>query len=469
MKKIVFLFVAFIGFNAVEAEIRLPAIIGTHMVLQQNSMVNMWGGCEPGEKIKITTNWDTTTYNTVGTYWAKWSLPLKTPARGGPYTITIQGSNRIVLEDVLIGEVWACSGQSNMEMSYNWGKPNKFDKDVTSATNTNIRFFNIPKQTALYPQEDVKARWVVCTPDEMKKFSLVGYFFGQKLQQDLKSPVGLINASWGGTPAEAWTPKELVEQDFALTKAASTLKALYSWPVTPGAAYNAMIYPLINYNITGVIWYQGESNTGTADTYQSLFTTMIGAWRKVWEKEFPFYFVQIAPYTYGNNNIGALLREAQTKTLSYPKTGMVVTSDLVDNIKDIHPRMKKEVGLRLANLALADTYKKRIAGYNSPIYKNMKIEKDKIRVYFDHAEDGLVTKGGTPTDFYIAGEDKNFEPAQAMIEGNAVVVWSNTIKSPVAVRFGFNNIAMPNLYSTSGLPVNLFRTDDWPVNTDAVK
>ena len=199
-------------------------------------------------------------------------------------------------------------------MNYNWGKLNKFDADVNNATNQNIRFFNIPRFTAQYPQEDVKARWVVCTPDEMKRFSLAGYFFGQKLQQELNSPVGLIGTSWGGTPAEVWTPKELVEGDSALAKAARSLKVSNGWPVAPGATYNAMIYPLTNYAIAGAIWYQGESNTGTAQTYQPLFTAMIGAWRKAWQKEFPFYFVQIAPYTYGNNNIGALLREAQTKT-----------------------------------------------------------------------------------------------------------------------------------------------------------
>jgi len=303
----------------------------------------------------------------------------------------------------------------------------------------------------------------------MKKFSLVGYFFGQKLQQDLNVPVGLINSSWGGTPAEVWTPKEVVENDTALKKAAGALTPARGWPITAAATYNAMIYPLTNYNIAGVLWYQGESNTGTSQTYQSLFTSMIGSWRKAWQKEFPFYFVQIAPYTYGNNNIGALLREAQTKTLSYPKTGMVVTSDLVDNIKDIHPQMKKEVGVRLANLALADTYGKAITGYRGPIYKSMKVDKDKIGINFDNADGGLVTKGGMPTEFYIAGEDKNFVPAQARIEGNTVVVSSKDVKSPVAVRFGFSNTAMPNLYSKSGLPVNLFRTDEWPLNTDTVK
>jgi sialate O-acetylesterase len=232
-----------------------------------------------------------------------------------------------------------------------------------------------------------------------------------------------------------------------------------------------MIYPIENFNIAGTIWYQGESNTGAYASYQKLFTGMIGEWRKAWKKEFPFYFVQIAPYAgYGNNNISPLLREVQTKSLVYPKTGMVVIHDLVDNINDIHPKMKKEVGYRLANLALADTYGKRGIAYKSPLYKSMNVEKDKIRIYFYNAEGGLISKGGEPTEFYIAGEDKNFVPATAKISGNTVIVNSKEVKNPVAVRFGFSNSAMPNLFSKTGtLPVNLFRTDDWPVDTGSTK
>jgi sialate O-acetylesterase len=197
---------------------------------------------------------------------------------------------------------------------------------------------------------------------------------------------------------------------------------------------------------------------------------MIGAWRKAWQKDLPFYYVQIAPYAgYGNMNIASLLREAQTKSLVYPNTGMVVVSDLVDNVKDIHPKMKKEVGLRLANYALAQTYGRSGLAYKSPEYQSMKIEKGKIRIQFDHAGSGLVSKGGALTEFYIAGEDKNFVLAQAKIEGNTVVVWNKEVKSPVAVRFGFSNGSMPNLFSKEGLPVNLFRTDDWTVDTSAVK
>lgn len=462
---VIFFFVYVLYLSPVSAAVRVPAIIGSHMVLQQNSTQKIWGWSEPGEKIVIKADWDTTYYRTTGSGNANWSISIKTPAAGGPHTITITGRNTLVLEDVLVGEVWLCSGQSNMEMSVNWQLP--YQEDAANATNKSIRFFHIPKTTSEYPQDDVKAQWVVSSPEAMKAFSAAGYFFGKKIQEETKYPVGLINSSWGGTPAETWTPKETVDSD-PLLKAAAKREPANGWPVSPGLTFNAMIYPLVNYNIAGSIWYQGESNTGTASTYQSLFTKMIGDWRRSWQKDFPFYYVQIAPYTYGNNNIAPLLREAQTKSLATTKTGMIVIHDLVDNVKDIHPKMKKEVGLRLANLALSDTYGKPGIAYKNPGYKSMQVDKNKIKIYFDDADNGLVSKGGAPTEFYIAGDDRNFVPAIAKIEKNAVVVYSNEVKNPVAVRFGFSNSAMPNLFSKEGLPVNIFRTDDWEVDTSAI-
>lgn len=446
----------------VAAEVRLPAIIASHMVLQQNTTVQLWGWSGPNEKITITTGWDTAAHTATGSSGAKWNVGLQTPAAGGPYTITIKAGNTIVLEDVMIGEVWVCSGQSNMEMNVNWGLPQYAD-DVTKATNTNIRFFQVPKITADYPQDDMKGTWVVCTPDEMKRFSAAGYFFGLKLQQELRRPVGLINTSWSGTPAEVWTPATLVENDTVLKTAAGMLKPAAGWPIAPGLCYNTMLYPFIKYPIAGAIWYQGEANVGTSSTYRQLFTAMIGAWRKAWHNDFPFYFVQIAPFAgYGSDNHnGALLREAQTKSLSLQGTGMVVTSDLVNDIKDIHPKLKKEVGVRLADYALAETYGRKNTAYKSPVYKNMKIEKGRIRIYFENAANGLVSKGAAPADFYISGTDRQFVPAQAKIEGSSVVVWNTNLTNPEAVRFGFTNASMPNIFSKEGLPVNLFRTDNW--------
>jgi len=459
-KNVLTLLILLCFYFSATATIRLPAIIGDHMVLQRNSTVKIWGWCDATEKIKLNTAWDTTTYNATGGSNAKWMIELKTPSAGGPYKITITGSNTIVIDDVLIGEVWLCSGQSNMEMSVSWGLK-QYEPEVAAATNKNIRFFHTPKITAEYPQDDVKAKWVVCNPEDMRRFSMIGYFFGQKINGELNVPVGLINSSWGGTPAEVWTPKEAIIADPVLEAASKQLKEAPWWPVQTAYNYNAMIYPFVNYNIAGALWYQGEANVNTAATYNQLMTTLITSWRKVWGKEFPFYYVQIAPFA---DYTSAYLREQQTKTLSVLKTGMVVTSDLVDNIMDIHPQMKKEVGVRLANYALAETYGKNKAAYKGPTYKEMKAEKNKIRISFNNAESGLMIKAGkTPTDFYIAGDDKNFIPATAKIEGNTVVVWSKDIKNPTAVRFGFTNTAMPNLFSKDGLPVNLFRTDDWDV------
>jgi sialate O-acetylesterase len=231
-----------------------------------------------------------------------------------------------------------------------------------------------------------------------------------------------------------------------------------------------MINPITSFAIGGVIWYQGESNVGTYSSYQELFTGMIGAWRTAWRRDFPFYFVQIAPFSgYGQEHVGALLREAQSRSASHPNTGMVVISDLVDDLKEIHPQNKSEVASRLANLALTETYAKKGLVWKSPAYKEMRIEEDKIRIFFDSADHGLVIKGSDPTDFVIAGEDRHFLPAIATIDGNTVVVSNKEVKRPVAVRFGFGNASIPNLFSREGLPVNLFRTDDWEVSTAEIK
>jgi sialate O-acetylesterase len=443
-----------------DAEVRLPAIIGDHMVLQQKSDVKIWGWCDPSEKIKISSGWDTATYNTIGNADGKWMLSIKTPTAGGPYTLAINGNNQIILQDVLIGEAWVCSGQSNMEMSYSWGIK-QYTNDIENGTNKNIRLFYIPRLTAEYPQDDTKGHWVVCNPKDLKTFSLAGYFFGQKLQETLSVPIGLIESAWGGTPAEVWTPKYAVDSNAVIKKVADELKPIPWGPIRVAATYDAMIYPITNFNIAGVIWYQGEANVDNASTYEPLFSTMITSWRKAWEKDFPFYFVQIASYNYGKNISGVLLKEAQTKTLAVPNTGMIVVDDLVNDVNNIHPTDKKDVGYRLANLALSSNYNKNNLPYKYPIYKSMAIEKGKVKIDFSNADNGLMSKGDTLKGFYIAGSDKNFMPAMAKIRGNSVVVWNKNIKDPVAVRFDFTNTSLPYLFSKEGLPVNLFRTDDW--------
>lgn len=448
-----------------KAAIRLPAVYGSHMVIQQNAKMTFWGWAAPSEAIEISFSWNGKTEKVTATRDAKWSIQIQTPTAGGPYTISFKGSNTIVLEDIMVGEVWLCSGQSNMEWSSLNGNKQAI-AEVPSATNPNIRFFNIPKTTASYPQDNCYAQWQRCSPEEMKSFSAVGYFFGKKLQKDLNVAIGLINSSWGGTAAEVWAPQEVIENDLEFKQALALSGVTPWWPVEPGKAYNAMIAPLTSFPIAGAIWYQGESNTSKAGSYSRLFTSMIRSWRKAWNMDFPFYFVQIAPFAYGTPYEGPLLRESQTKAQWLPKTGMVVISDLVDDVKDIHPQNKVDVANRLANWALAETYGKSVGAYRSPQYKSMNIETGRIRIQFDYAENGLMSKNGAITGFEIAGDDRVFYPATAIIEGSNVIVSSPQVKNPVAARFGFQNESMPNLFSKDGLPVDMFRTDGWPVGRE---
>ncbi len=474
MKKLftaIFILLSFSVINCkLFAEVKLPAVIGSHMVLLQNSEVNLWGWADPNEHIQIRVDWDTTTYTSVtGFRTGKWFMKIKTPKTGGPYRIIIKGSNEIILEDVMIGEVWLCGGQSNMEVSAASGIKQAME-EAPNATNSNIRFFYVPKHASDYPQEDTKGKWVVCTPAEMHNFSAVGYFFGKRLHEQLNRPVGLINANWGGTGVEVWTPAELINDNSSFREAAETTALTNNCcPIKIGSLYNGMINPVINFKISGIIWYQGETNRFSYDIYSSLLETMVYEWRRLWQSEFPFYFVQIAPFSnFGLKNYVALMREAQTQCMRIHKSGMIVISDLVDDVNNVHPQNKSDVGLRLANYALADTYDKMGISYKSPMYKNMKIDNNKIRIWFTNAENGLISKGGAPTEFYISGDDQNFMPGIVKIEENNVVVSNKNIKKPVAVRFGFSNDAIPNLFSKEGLPVNIFRTDNWEVPTDPI-
>lgn len=445
----------------VHAQLRLPALFDDHMVIQQQSPVPIWGWAHPSQEITIKVSWDTTTLKTKADNTTYWAATLYTPAAGGPHTITIKaGGEERTLTDVLSGEVWLCSGQSNMEWGMNASADGK--TIIDQINDPNIRLFHIPKSAASDLQVRGEGDWKVCDKSSVAYFSAVAYFFGKKLNTDLNVPIGLINASWGGTPAETWTPEKIISGNPSLAAAAEKQGDSRPWcPSKPGVVFNSMIYPIVPFRLAGTLWYQGESNTGTSPTYKLLMANMISEWRKQFLSDFPFYYVQIAPYSGYGGEIGPLLREQEVKMLSIPKTGMVVISDVVDNVKDIHPAYKKPVGERLANLALADTYGKKGITYQSPLYKSMKIEKNKIRISFDHAPNGLISKGGEPTEFMIAGEDQKFYPAKAKIDGATVMVSAKEVKNPVAVRFGWKNESIPNLFSKEGLPVSCFRTDDW--------
>lgn len=444
-----------------KSEVRLPKIIGNNMVLQQNAKVKIWGWANPNEKVSVSGSWNNSVYKTTGSRDAKWEIEVETPAAGGPYVITVKGSNSIQINNVLIGEVWMCGGQSNMEMCGNWGLKSIRD-EMPSAKNESIRFFHIQKRTSATAQEDVEGEWVMCDSNSLKSFSAVGYFFGKRLFTKLKKPVGLIEASWGGTAAEVWTPDSVVNHDPVLKQAAKIIPPSGMCPYIPGHAYNAMIFPVTNFYIAGAIWYQGENNTEAAATYKPLFTAMIEAWRSAWKRSFPFYYVQIAPFRYKKVNTGALLREAQLQSVTHPNTGMVVTTDLTDDVNDIHPQNKHDVGLRLANWALAATYGLPDIAYKSPLYKSMALKKNKVLIYTD-AQKGLKLTGKKPVSLSVAGADGIFHEAECSIKANAILVWCKDVPEPVAVRYGFADTAIGNIFSNEGLPLAPFRTDNWPV------
>jgi sialate O-acetylesterase len=452
--------------SVASADVTLPKIFGDHMVLQQETEVPVWGKAEKGEKVVVVLG-DAKADATAGDD-GRWSVRLKTPkASDQGQSLVIEGKNRVEFKDVLVGEVWVCSGQSNAEWTVDISANPQ--EEAKNANFPQIRMVKVQHNAAKEPQEEVNATWAVCSPDSVPKFSAIGYFFARKLHQDLKVPVGIISTNWGGTIAEAWTSNATLASDPDYGPILE--RAANFQPGNPNQAsvlYNGMIHPIIPYAIKGAIWYQGESNRSRAQQYAKLFPAMIGDWRKLWKQgDFPFYFVQLAPYKYDkNNDVQELpeLWEAQTKTLSASKnTGMAVTTDIGD-LADIHPKNKQDVGLRLALWALAKDYGKQDLVYSGPLYESSAVEGNKIRVKFQHAA-GLMAKSGEPQLFTIAGEDKKFVPAKAVIDGETVVVSSDEVAKPVAVRYGWSEWAEPekyNLYNKAGLPASPFRTDDFP-------
>ena len=484
------------------ADVRLPAVISDNMVLQQQGKAAVWGWADAGETVKVKASWKSKKQTATADKDGKWCVNLPTPKAGGPYKITVSDKDsRIVIANILIGEVWVCSGQSNMAFVVR--NVNNADKEIAAAKYPNIRMFTVTREVAETPQDDCKGNWQVCSPETAGGFSAVGYFFGRHLHKNLDVPIGLLHASWGGTPAEAWTRREILQADEnfvpivnrydelvanhpkvteafnqrlekwqeAADKAKAEGKRAPGKPRpprgpgnshTPAGLYNAMIAPLIPYKIKGAIWYQGESNAGRAYQYRTLFPAMIKNWRTDWKQgDFPFYFVQIAPFRGQTPEI----RNAQLIAMkNTPNTGMAVTMD-IGNPNDIHPRNKQDVGKRLGLWALAKTYGQDGIVYSGPIYKGMKIEGDKIRIFFDHCGGGLIARDGALTYFTIAEEGKDFVAAEAVVDGNTVVVSSTETKKPVAVRFGWANSAEPNLFNKEGLPASPFRTDDRPGTT----
>jgi sialate O-acetylesterase len=433
--------------------VKLPAVIGDNMVVQRDQAAPIWGWADPGEEVTITLANQTAVAKAGAD--GCWKVVLQKLAPSQPLEMAVKGSSgsTITLKNILVGEVWAGSGQSNMEMAVQSCKDAQ--QEIAAADYPKIRLFTVTKKKASQPQTDCKGRWVECTPATVPGFSAVAYFFGRQLHKELNEPIGLIHTSWGGTPAEFWTSRKTLEADPALKSLARGESS---------CLYNGMIAPLLPYAIRGAIWYQGESNASRAYQYRSLFPAMIANWRQDWgQGDFPFGFVQIAPFRYGKTDPAcwAELCEAQRMTLdSVPNTGMAVTVDIGD-VQNIHPRNKQDVGRRLALWALAKVYGRDLV-YSGPLYKSMAVAGDKIRLKFAHVGGGLAASDGKPlSEFTIAGADQKFVRAVAEIDGKAIVVHSDDVAQPAAVRFAWRDNAQPNLANKAGLPASPFRTDTW--------
>lgn len=455
-----------------QAEIKLPAIVSSNMVLQRNTTVEVWGWATPQENIVLSNSWQDEPMQVKADKNGKWQFSLTTTNSKEPQTITIKGDgSEVNLNNILFGEVWLCSGQSNMQQplkGYN-GEPTFHGQTATAfAHNSNLRLFTVDRVGSKTPLQDVEkfTGWQAASPDNVADFSAVAYFFGQQLQEILDVPVGMIHTSWGGSAVEAWISKEVISQyrevdlaDVDINKGTNHI---------PTALYNAMINPLIPYTIKGALWYQGESNRKQPERYKELFPAMVKDWRTRWNiGEFPFYYVQIAPFMYGNNHHfqsvdnSAFMREAQLQCLDLiPNSGIAITLDIGDDYS-IHPPKKKEVADRLLFNALQQTYGHESIDGASPIYESYEVKDGAMILSFKNAEMGLYAFDEL-TGFEIAGDDHVFYPAEAkIINRRKVMVESDRVPEPKAVRYAWRNWVTGTLYDTNLLPASSFRTDDW--------
>ncbi len=495
--------------------IHLPSFFGDHMVLQQEKPIAIWGQAHPGGEVTVTLQEQSRSAHVDKL--GQWNVTLPPRSAGGPYELRIAGKDTVIIRDVLIGEVWLCSGQSNMEMAVQSSAHAR--EEMAGAGNPHIRLYMVPKRAAGNPLQDIDAEWQICDSVSAGNFSAAGYFFGRELHAVLQCPIGLIKSAYGATPAESWMPSSALQQDAELQplldfwqelakdvpdyeagfeayyerymqvwqeqvanwrledqQARSQGKPMPPFPDpimlgqknTPGVLYNAMIAPLIPYAIRGVVWYQGESNAGRAVQYRRLFPALIHSWRRAWQqRDLPFLFVQLAGWQAlqkapVEKSVWAELREAQTMTLQSTKhTGMAVAAD-IGEVDDVHPKNKQDVGKRLALWALADVYGRPVAK-SGPLYKSVQFKNNSAILSFEYAADGLLSKNSEPLKgFAIAGSDSQFVWAQARIDGDRVTVWSEQVNNPLSVRYGWATHPVGNLYNKALLPASPFRTDRWP-------
>jgi sialate O-acetylesterase len=491
-------------------DVRLPAIFNDHMVLQQKQPIRIWGWADEGETVtvKIGDASSTATPNESG----RWQVELPArPASKQPVAISVQGKNKLTINDVLIGEVWLCSGQSNMEWPV--AASTNAAAEIAAGKFPAIRHIKVPLVPSTVPLDDFKSEWQVCSPETVGSFTACGYFMARKLHQELDVPIGLVNASWGGTRVEPWTPPVGFQRVPALEdiyrsvlgrtpgtkqyidRLAAHIAAIEQWTATakdsigksasvsaspsfpnelspftsnqdPTMLYNGMIHSVVGYPIRGAIWYQGESNHGEGMLYLEKKRALIGGWRELWKQgEFPFYYVQIAPYQYGSEDpaILATFWEAQAAVQSIPNTGMVVINDIA-TLSDIHPPNKQDVGLRLALLSLKNDHGKTEVVANSPEMKSLEVLTDRLKIDFKNTGGGLKTRDGkAPSHFEVVGIGSNgFRPATAKIDGDSVILTSSEVTAPTAFRFAWHMLAEPNLTGGTGLPVGAFRGGEIP-------
>ena len=471
MKKIMQTFSVFllgvIFVISASAEIKLPAIFGDNMVLQQQSQAYVWGWAKANSSVRVTCSWNRESYVAKSDGNGYWKLKVRTPvASYTPHTVTISDGKPVSVKNVLIGEVWICSGQSNMEMPMKgfFDQPIEGGPEaIAHSNNRGIRCFTVKKLSIATPQNDCLGTWEVANAQTVPNFTATGYFFARLLNQALDVPVGLIHTSWGGSRIEAWMTPESLE-DIPEKPVPATEADIKVQNGTPTVLYNGMLKPLAGYGIRGAIWYQGESNREEPALYVKMFDKMVRSWREIWDVgEFPFYYCQIAPYNYGGGLHSGYIREAQSKGLLTPNTGMAVLMD-AESPYCIHPPKKKDAGERMALWALAKTYGMEQVHYRSPEVKSVNIEGRVVIIDFDlfGSSTGLTTKGKELRNFKVAGKDKRFHEAKAALSRNKVYVFSPHVPEPVAVRYCFDDTSATELFTVEGnLPVSSFRTDEW--------
>ena len=464
------------------AKVLLPNLLCDNAVLQRNTAITLWGTAKPNSKVEITTSWNNKMYQTKASSDGEWSTAVSSTDAGGPYTLTFDDGEGVVkIKNVMLGEVWITSGQSNMELTM-LGNPTQpiegaIDAVLKAKRTTPIRLFKVEKNATTSPQSDVNGRWSENTAESVLSFSAASYFFASYLNEVLDIPIGIINASWGGSKIEAWLSKETLLKHKSYDLAHLDKPHFEGSPLhTPALMYNGMLAPLKNYKFKGLLWYQGEANRNNSEEYKKLFPLFVNSLRDYFDcGNFPVFYAQIAPYdNFGKGTNVVLMREAMAElTHLVDNCGMVTLTDIGEKLS-IHPRYKREVGERFAYWALGHCYGYDFIEYRAPEYKAMKIFKDKRRgtcvaLSFDYAPQGVSFKGENSRCFEIAGEDRVFYPAETRLQKNkayCLELWSDKVPNPIAVRYAFHGYAKGDMFNNFGIPVSSFRTDSWEIDNE---